>query len=61
MEGRWAVRSEHDGRQWDVIVEPDERLEADRVGLPRTPLRIDMKETYLEVTFRHGQPFAAYY
>jgi len=57
-----VIETRHRGRAWEVIVEPDEASSAAGRGdgIPRCGGE-EMKNTYLEVTFRHGRPLAAYY
>jgi hypothetical protein len=57
---RWRISTRHKQRPWEVIVEPDDVA---RVLVVVTPIRLpgaSMKETYLEVTYRHGKPLAGY-
>ncbi len=55
VDGRFVIDARHGGQSWAVIVEPDEGRQLLVVS------GIVMKDRYLEVTFRHGRPIAAYY
>lgn len=59
---RWVVQTSHHSQPWEVIVEldPDAHL---LVVITRycVSFGVAMKHTYLEVTYRKGQPLAAYY
>lgn len=59
-EGRWEVETRFRGNPWKVIVEPDpakKRLVVVTV-YPVEPK--EMRDVYLEVTYRRGSPWVAY-
>jgi hypothetical protein len=60
VEGRWVIEAHHEEHIWEVIVEPDIVGKLLVVWPPTQSGTIDMREPYLEVTFRHGRPIAAY-
>jgi hypothetical protein len=61
VQGRWVIDTRHRGKAWEVIVEsdPERQLLVVVTAYPAWEWG-DMKDLYLEVTFRHGRPLAAY-
>ncbi len=57
--GRWVIRSSLDKRIWEIVVEPVEGIGCGD-GLRGGLIRTQMRNRYLEVTYRNGKPLAAY-
>ena len=55
--GRWVAVTRHDSESWEVIVGP---MSSSTPRRRRLPGGLEMKQRYLEVTYRRGRPFAAY-
>ena len=60
IEGRWVIVTQHRRQPWHVIVEPDPTVQLLVVVTAYPVEGEEMRERYVEVTFRNGKPLAAY-
>jgi len=61
LDGRWIVETVHQQESWEIIVEPDHADRPCHRGRYRLSEGREMKNAYLNVTYRHGRAIAAYY